>query len=431
MNKGSLLLLVLFYSLVSHAQEQPIESILSELPDVTYNKIKDYKDYKLYELHVKQPIDHEDTTNGFFTQKVYLSHKSFDRPTVIVTAGYDVNRIGHSELTPLLEANQIKVEHRYFGESVPDSLDYRFLNLKQATSDLHRIRQLFSTVYTNKWVSTGVSKGGATSIFYKYFYPDDVDASVPYVAPINNSYEDQRIYNFLDTIGSESCRNKIKAFQIKLLENREQLMPLLKFYSKGAKVVYSYLSIGEAFEYAVMEYSFSFWQYGYDCDDIPNEAADIQAIATHFLSVSDLTGFSDKDIEKYSSFFYQSATEMGFYGYETNEFQDYLIDLPTDANPMCLFFTFDMTDKFRGQLLNDLNLWLKTNGDRFIYIYGGNDAWSASAVPYNPEVDSEWFVLKGKHHGNARIRSMTLTEQEKLISTLEKWLSIKITPPEK
>jgi hypothetical protein len=119
---------------------------------------------------------------------------------------------------------------------------------------------------------------------------------------------------------------------------------------------------------------------------------------------------------------------MGYYGYETAEFKAYLIDLPTDHNPMALFYPFDMTDEFDGQLLNDVNLWLKTDGDKFIYIYGGNDTWSASAVPPNDDVDSEWFILKGMHHGNARIKNMTPAEQKKLISTLEKWLSIKISP---
>jgi hypothetical protein len=430
MKKALLLLLVLSVSLYSQAQEEQIEAILTEL-SVSYKKIKNHKGYELYELHVKQPIDHEDTTKGFFHQKVYLSHKRFDRPTVIVTPGYDVKRLFHSELTTLLEANQILVEHRYFGESMPDSLDYRFLNLKQATTDLHRIREIFSSVYANKWISTGVSKGGATSIFYKYFYPDDVDASVPYVAPINKSYEEQRIYNFLDTVGSVVCRDRIRGFQIQVLENRKELLPLLKFYSMEAKAKYSYISLGEAFEYAVMEYPFSFWQYGYNCNNIPTETATIEEIAEYFISVSDPVSYSDGEIRAYSSHYYQSATEMGYYGYKTSEFKEYLVELPTDSNPMCLFFTFDMTDKFDGQLLNDVNLWLKTKGDKFIYIYGGIDTWSASAVPFNAEVDSEWFILNGKHHGNARISSMTPTEQKRFISTLEKWLSMKITPIEK
>ena len=426
MNKASLLLLLLFLSLYCKAQENRIESILSEMSGITYEKIKEVDDYSGYMLQLRQPLDHSDTTKGFFRQKVYLSHTSFEKPTVIVTAGYSVNQNYLSEMSRLLKSNQILVEHRYFGESMPDSLDYHYLNLEQATADLHRVRQLFSSAYANKWVSTGVSKGGATTIFYRYFYPNDVDVSVPYVAPINRSYEEPRIYYFLDTIGTEDCRNKITAFQVRLLQNREELIPLLKFYSMGARANYTYLSLGEAFEYAVMEYPFSFWQWGSDCKDIPTQTATIQEIAEYFISVSNLAFFSDEEIRQYSSHYYQSATEMGYYGYETSEFKEYLIDLPTDYNPMALFYPFDMTDEFDGQLLNDVNLWLKTDGDKFIYIYGGNDTWSASAVPPNDDVDSEWFILKGKHHGNARIKSMTPDEQKRLTSTLEKWLSIKI-----
>lgn len=427
MNKSSFLFLLLFLSIYCQAQEKRIESKLSELQGVTWEEVKGENDDGTYVLQVKQPIDHSNAAEGFFHQKVYLSHKDFEKPMVMVTAGYNVigNRI--SELTDLLEANQIVVEHRYFGESVPDSPDYQFLNLKQATADLHRVRQLLAPLYGDKWISTGISKGGATTIFYRYFYPNDVDVSVPYVAPINKSYEEQRIYHFLDTVGTEECRKKIKEFQIQTLESRDRLMPLLKFYSIGARVNYSYLSLPEAFEYAVMEYPFSFWQWGHDCNDIPNETASLEEIARHLLVVSDPTFFGDDAIRNFSSHYYQSATEMGYYGYETSEFKAYLEELPSDSNPMALFFPFEMTEPFDGQLLKDINLWLETKADKFIYIYGGNDTWSASAVPPNEQVDSEWFILKGKHHGNARIRSMNTAEKERFISTLEKWLSINIS----
>ena len=320
MKKYMFLLLFFILSLHIQAQEKRIESTLSKIPDITFKKIKEVNGYETYVLHVKQPIDHSDSSKGFFRQKVYLSHRSFEKPTVLVTAGYDVNKNRKSELTELLESNQILVEHRYFGESIPDSLDYKFLNLKQATADLHKIRGLFSSLYSNKWISTGVSKGGATTIFYRYFYPNDIDVSVPYVAPINKSYEEQRIYNFLDTIGTDKCRKKIKDFQIKVLENREKIVPLLKFYSLGARVDYSYLSLSEAFEYAVLEYPFSFWQWGHDCNKIPTKTASIEEIAKHFIAVSNISFFSDNTIRQLSSHYYQSATEMGYYGYETSEF---------------------------------------------------------------------------------------------------------------
>lgn len=429
MKKSTLLSLLLFLSIYGKAQDQ-IDSVLSKLPNLTFEKTKEKSGSEVYILNIKQPLDHSDTTKGFFHQKVYLSHRAFDRPTVIVTQGYNINQNREQEITRLLSANQLNVEHRFFGESMPDSLDYRYLNLEQATADLHKIRLLFSSIYNNKWVSTGISKGGVTTIFYKYFYPYDVDASIPYVAPINKSYEEQRIYNFLDTIGTDECRNKIKNFQIQVLKKRGELLPLLKFYSLGAKAKYTYKSLGEAFEYAVMEYPFSFWQYGHSCNDIPIETATIEELAEYLISVSDPSFYSDSEIKAYQSHYYQSATQMGYYGYETSEFKEYLVDLPTDSNPMSLFFTFNMNDKFDGRLLNDINLWLKTKGNKFIYIYGGIDTWSASAVPYNPDVDSEWFILNGKHHGNARIASMNPTEKKRLISTLEKWLSIKITPQE-
>mgnify|MGYP002725479272 CR=1 FL=1 len=428
MKKTIFLLLILFLSFYSRAQKENIESSLSELPDITFERINKINGYDFnYVLKVRQPLDHFDTTKGFFHQKVYLSHKGFEQPTVLVTAGYNVNRNGLYELTRLLEANQIIVEHRYFGHSMPDSMDYNYLNLKQATADLHHIRQLFTPIYSEKWLSTGISKGGATTIFYRYFYPNDVDVSVPYVAPINKSYEEPRIYTFLDTIGTDECRNKIKAFQVRVLKNREQILPLLKFYSIGANVHYSYLSLDEAFEYAVMEYPFSFWQWGHSCENISAETASIGEITEYFISVSGLTFFSDESIRNYNSHYYQSATEMGYYGYETSEFKDLLVELPTDSNPHATFFTFEMTDEFNGQLLVDVHHWLDTDGDKFIYIYGGNDTWTASAIAPNDKVDSEWFILKGKHHGTARISEMNDSEKEKLISTLEKWLSIQIT----
>ena len=274
----SLLLMITGYYF-SYAQGENINTLLYELPDVIFTQIESAEGYEAsYELKIKQPLDHSDKSKGFFYQRAFLSHKGEDRPTVIVTQGYSrsQNRIG--ELAELIEANQIDVEHRYFGESMPDSLDYTYLNLKQATADLHHIRQVFGKMYKGKWLSTGISKGGATTIFYRYFYPDDVDVSVPYVAPINREVEEQRLYTFLDTIGSDECRDKIKSFQLAVLSNREKILPLLKFYSLGAKVSYTYHTFEEAFEYTVLEYPFSFWQYGQDCAAIPDEDAAVQNI---------------------------------------------------------------------------------------------------------------------------------------------------------
>ncbi|NQW37238.1 MAG: hypothetical protein HQ471_09550 [Flavobacteriales bacterium] len=427
--KKQLLLIVFFIGFFNtiNAQNDNLEKLLFNLPDVIFKKIETAQGFEsAYELKVKQPIDHSDLSKGYFYQKAYLTHSGFDKPTVIITEGYSRNRNRVYELTQLLNANQIDVEHRFFGESMPDSLNYNYLNLKQASADLHHIKQLFSTIYLKKWVSTGISKGGSTTVFYRYFYPNDVDVSVPYVAPINNAFEDQRIYKFLNTTGTDDCRKKIKSFQIRLLKNRDKILPLLKFYSMGAGAKYTYLTLAQAFEYTVLEYPFSFWQYGQDCDKIPNNKASIEDIVTYLTSVSDITFFGDDLIKNYGSHYYQAAAEMGYYGYQTKEFKNLLKALPTFTNPHATFMPNKMTAKFDGTLLKNVNEWIKADAHKMIYINGALDTWSATAVPPNKNVDSEWFFLSGKHHGTARIANMTASEKEKLIVTLEKWLSIKI-----
>ncbi len=427
--KKHLLFLVLYLTSFNfvYSQAQNIENRLFNLPDVIFKKIITPDSYEFaYELKVKQPLDHFDSTKGYFYQKVFLSHKAFDRPTVINTEGYSISSNYILELSELLRANQIVVEHRFFGESLPDSMEYKYLNLKQATADLHHINQLIKKIYPGKWVSTGISKGGATTIFYRYFYPEDVDVSVPYVAPINKALEDKRIYSFLDTVGTDECREKIKFFQTRLLENRDEVLSFLKFYSIGARLKYSYLTYEQAFEYAVLEYPFSFWQWEDSCKNIPSNETTLEDAVEYFISTNPLTLFGDGNINYFGSHYYQSATEMGYYGYETYKFKDLIKHLPTDYNPMAIFAPNKMDVSFDGSLLKEVHEWINREGNKFIYIYGAKDTWTACAVQPSKEVDSQWFFLKGKNHGGARIANMSSEEKQRLNTTLERWLSIKI-----
>lgn len=411
----------------SYAQENEFEDLLFELPDVIFSKIETAKDFEsTYLLKIKQPLDHSDTSKGYFYQRAFLSHKGLEQPTIMITEGYDRSRNRISELTELLDGNQILIEHRFFGKSLPDTLDYKYLTLKQVTADLHHINRLFKGIYKNKWLSTGVSKGGATTLFYRYFYPEDVDVSVNYVGPINIDFEDPRIYKFLDTIGTKACRNKIESFQRYLLKNRDEILPLLKAYSLGARAEYTYLNIEAAFEYAVMEYPFSFWQYGQNCEDIPEKDISYFEAMKYFTSVSDITFYSDKPMKGYASHYYQSATEFGYYGYETSEFKGLIKELPTDHNPYAAFMPNKMEAPFDDSLLKGINEWLPVHGNKMIHIYGGIDTWSASAVPPSDKVDALWFFMNGKHHGNARIKTMSPAEKEKLDAALERWLLIEI-----
>ena len=405
---------------------QDLESMLFDLPDVAFKKVESNDERPTYEVMVRQYLDHDNPEKGTFYQKVYLSHAGFDRPTVIVTEGYERPRNRVYELSELLGANQVQVEHRYFGKSMPDSLDYDYLNLKQACADLHKVNELFRNLYQGKWVSTGISKGGSTTIFYRYFHPNDVDVSVPYVAPLNREYEDKRIYDFLGDVGSKECRDKLLAFQKRILKAREEVLPLLHFYGLGARLKFTYLNEEEAFEFAVLEYPFSFWQWGGKCEDIPGKDADLTQMVEHLLAISNINFYSDQSMTAFASHYYQSAEEMGYYGYETDDFKGLLKALPMSPNPHAAFTPNKMKVEWDGSLLEKTNKWMETNGNQFLYINGGLDTWSATTVPPNDKVDALWFYMEGKDHGRARLRYMTDENREKAISKLEQWLEMKI-----
>jgi hypothetical protein len=97
-----------------------------------------------------------------------------------------------TDLATQLDANHLNIEHRYFGESLPepvDNLDLTYLNSNQQARDIHNIvsalkENLFKT---GKWASTGTSKDGITTALQAYwsdYYKwTDFNVYVPFCAP--------------------------------------------------------------------------------------------------------------------------------------------------------------------------------------------------------------------------------------------------------
>ena len=218
---------------------------------------------RILEVMIEQPVDHRNPDGETFTQRLYISHIDPSRPVVLVTAGYDAKYYYTSEIAARLKCNQVMVEHRYFGRSAPDHPQWQYLDTWQAASDHHRIITLFKDLYPGKWISTGISKGGQTVMYHSYYYPEDVDVRVPYVAPLNFKVEDERIYSFLNQVGSPGDRRKVKRFQKMALKYQDRYIPAFINFSEENGYTYELAGgIEKAYEYCVLEYSFAFWQWG-------------------------------------------------------------------------------------------------------------------------------------------------------------------------
>ena len=376
-----------------------------------------------YEIMFEQPLDHNNPAAGKFQQLIYLAHNGFDKPMVMITEGYTAYGNYPTELTNYLKSNQLIIEHRYFGKSVPEKMDYQYLTIEQAANDHHKIFEIFKQIYPKKWLCSGISKGGQTTCYYKYFFPNDADVAVPYVAPLNLAREEPRVYNFLNTVGTADCRLKLQNFQINLLKKRTEIKPFLEKYIKAKNLTFS-IGVDSAYELAVFEVAFSFWQWGYlSCENIPDEQATADELFKAFLKVDAMSFFSDESMTEFRSFFYQAEREIGFYSYDISPFKPFLTEV---FNPDFKIFAPDSIHlQYNPLLVHNVISWIQKHGNNFIFIYGANDPWSASGIDLIGQTNSLKIVKPGGFH-TARIGNLPREQKQLVLKTLSNWMEVPI-----
>ena len=376
-----------------------------------------------YEVMVEQPLDHQNPGADKFRQRLFVSHAGYDKPVVLVTEGYAVygNRAG--ELTRLLGANQINVEHRFFGKSVPPNKNWTFLTVRQSADDLHAIVSALKTLYPGKWVSTGVSKGGQTALFYKCFYPGDVDATVPYSAPINVAQEDPRLYRFLETAGDEATRALIRDYQTALFKREDELLPLVKEWADKMKWTTG-MGLSEAYEYGILEYSFGFWQTGsFKPSEIPPPDATAATLFEHYKKANTFFYYTDQGQQAFEPFMYQAFTEIGYYNYDIADFKNVMKTLKNPTNRVLC--PKGVAIVFNPATMDFVYRFLQYEAANVLYIYGELDTWAATSVPLIGRTNAVKIVVKGGHHA-VGIRDFSLEQRELCYASLERWLNLKL-----
>lgn len=378
-----------------------------------------------YLVRFTQPIDHRHPEKGHFSQRVVVSHVGFDRPTLIVTEGYDgsygLSPKYREELSRMLDANMVFVEYRYFNESVPQPKDWQYLTAESSADDLHAIREAFRQIYPGKWIATGISKGGQTTLLYRTFYPDDVDFSVPYVAPLCYDVEDGRHEPFLRQVGTPEQRRTIETFQLEVLKRKTAILPLFEEYcqQKGYKFR---APLDEVYDYCVLEYSFALWQWGTPTSSVPSAKATDRELLAHLLEISEPSYFAAGSPTE--AFFVQAARELGYYGYDIRPFKPYLSITSSRGYLHRLMLPEELSDmKFDKTLSRKIRKFLKREDPKMIFIYGENDPWTAAGVTWlkKGKKNIHVFIQPGGCH-LARIGTLTSEQQEEVKRILDEWI---------
>lgn len=225
MKKFYLFLLAAISSLCAMAQNEQVPQWLTALVNENqglidsatwYNPHPAAPNYRTYVVYYNQPLYHADPQSARFHMRALITVDTRNDVTKAVNhvycSGYSIGNRNlvtpdsifaasegcTAEIAKRYNANYIQIEHRYFQYSAPDKCweDLDPLTAEEAAGDFHNLFEGLKKVLKGKWVMSGVSKGGITTLLQHAFYPEDMDVFVPYAAPFFDSEKDTTMYQY-------------------------------------------------------------------------------------------------------------------------------------------------------------------------------------------------------------------------------------------
>jgi hypothetical protein len=388
--------------------------------------------YRYFMLQWDQPVDHQHPEAGRFQQQATLIHRDPRAPMVLLHTGYANWYFDFpAEPTRLLRANQIVVEHRFFRTSRPTGGpdDWQHLTIAQAAADHHRIVAALQPIYDGAWIETGASKGGMTSVYHRRFYPDDVDGTLAYVAPISFGAPDYRYEAQVERLGPPACRQAIRDLQVELLRDRRQALvdratsqAMIRFHS------YRRIALPAAVESAVVALEWSFWQFeGVDsCPTVPPVTASDDQVWAFLDQVSPVSSSADLDLAEFEAYYYQAEAELGYPG-TMDEHLDGLLQFEPEAYAGA--YPVDVSlPAFRPAAMTDIDEWVRRDGVRLLFLYGEWDPWSGGEFELGGAADSLRVVAPQAPHA-AGIGDLVRADRDALLAHLEAWTGVTPTVP--
>ncbi|MBI1752120.1 MAG: hypothetical protein HY014_02120 [Acidobacteria bacterium] len=387
---------------------------------------------RFFNITFTQPVDHHAFSGASFPQSLTLLYRSRLAPMVLSTAGYSIPRTSsQGEPTRLLQANQLYVEHRFFSTSTPSPMDWTKLDIFQAAHDEHRVVQAFKPLFAGKWLSTGGSKGGMTATYHRRFFPEDVDATLAYVAPQSYGDTDSRYIPFLQARGGAANRAAIEAWQQAVLDHREQVRALFEADASNRHETLDLLGSDKALELAVLEAPFTLWQFGDStlATTVPAStapAADLYA----FLDASSfgvVKAWGDRTLLYFQPYYFQAATQLGYPATKDSHLKG--LKYP-GADAARTFPPIGIPKVFDSAAMLDVQAWVSNQATRMMFIYGENDPYTAAAFVLGSAAqarDNHLYIVPGGNHG-ARLATLPDPQRTEAYVLLSGWMGVTVQP---
>ena len=434
--------------------------------------------HEKYLVTFEQPLDWNDPEQGSFPQRVVVGLRENAPVNVLGTNGYYLRDAAYgdsadslkllkeendtAEIALILGGSYISVEHRFFGKSKPEDLSYddlrywEYFTAENSAADYHQIYQSLSPLLGDRWISTGVSRGGEMTNVYGYYYPEDMLVYVPYVAPCSQGPWDNRMYRFIytqigdDVLGPEKAeeyRSLITAFQVDLMRYKEQLLPA---YEKAAAGVFGAVFREQAriewiYDVNVLEFAVQFWQYQrISIDDLKRAvempettAEEIQRkIQTEIQLLLSIQTPADWAVNvPVWPYYVNTATTYGQYYFDFSWLRNALEEAGigetlsvTEEMEKDILWDIVFTPEqktafaFDGTFTEALASSVDTTTAKHLMIFGASDPWSSLRVPETDNPNVRVFVHPTAPH-SAMISTMPEEMKNEAVRTLIDWLT--------
>lgn len=426
---------------------QDVLGAISAISDTTW--MMEEEGTNIYACTFRQPLDQFAESPYHLRQRVVIHFVSFDAPTVLMCSGYSL-LYERCDVSRILKANQIEVEYRYHGQSIPDGhypdVQWSYLDSRQASADLHAIYEAFKPYFKGKWLSSGVSKGGVTTALYALFHPGDMDLYIPFAAPFFTSLEDERIGHWINNgVATAEAREQMIQFTRMALRRKEgisKVLPLVselyQGYNEGELVRFMPYLIFSTFLNRLAYETLNLW-----LKQIPTEQATDAQLAAFILgddqwkqqeTLMKLKSLLTKSlVEEISDnpYYPQALKELGFYRMDLTPYAEELAEgLLTKED--ALFWPYIGTTREQELLLpkysNEmtlrfLNEFLPSTTCKMIFVYGQNDYWTGAAIeeyPNNPNIQR--FIVPDVNHSDY-VLSFPRMERYHIQQAIEKALA--------
>ena len=344
---------------------------------------------ELYEVFFSQPVDHNNPAAGTFEQKAYVFYVDSERPTVLYTCGYNLyerfKKKPFVDLAYNMNANLVMVEHRYFGDSKPaNPTDWTYLDMRQAAGDHHAIIQALKPLMPREWVSMGTSKDGMTSVYLRYFYPDDITVTTAFCAPFTPSLTYLPVGQYmLEESGTAEERSQMRNLMGRMFQDGEN--GLYTRFVEMAKENNLFKPEEHTYTWYVdncFDYFFNFFSYQ---TPATRQLPALDMPADEFIKTIFSNLFNNVDYSWAYPYSIQAAKELGRPIEDFDTYADLLEGTAFDANEI-FNNSADLKPEdqwiystYSNALIEDmLNNFIPNTSCPILFVYAKDDPWTGA-----------------------------------------------------